>query len=193
MSGLFALKRLFLPTLSENGAMGKIYIELKWAVIFNIALLCWILLEKTLGYHEEPIADHWWISLLFAPFAILFYLLALREKRRRVYNGTMTWSQGFLSGTVLSIFIALLSPITQLIAFNYITPAYFNNVIEYSVTNDLMTRTRANEIFNINNYLWQAAFGVFGLGMILSALVAFFTRKSSKPTDKMPSESESHP
>lgn len=157
--------------------MKKVYIELKWAFIFTIAILCWMLLEKTLGWHEEQIADHQWLTLLFVPFAILLYLSAMREKRRRVYGGKMTWLQGFTSGVILTVFITLLSPLAQYVTHNYITPEYFNNVIEYSVTNDLMTRTKANEYFNINSYMWQSAIGALALGVATAAIVAFLVRK----------------
>jgi membrane glycosyltransferase len=136
-----------------------------------------MLLEKTLGWHEERIADHQWLTLLFAPFAILMYLLEMREKRRRVYSGKMTWLQGFISGVILSVFVALLSPLAQYITHEFIIPKYFNNVIEYSVTNDLMTRTKANEYFNINSYMWQSAFGALGFGIATAAIVAIFVRK----------------
>lgn len=157
--------------------MKKLTIEFKWAIIFTIAMLCWMLLEKTLGWHGERIADHWWLTLFFAPFAILMYLLAMREKRRRVYGGKMTWLQGFVSGVILSVFVALLSPLAQYITHHFITPEYFNNVIEYSVTNDLMTRSKANDYFNINSYMWQAAFGALGFGVATAAVVAIFVRK----------------
>lgn len=157
--------------------MKKIYIELKWGVIFTITILSWMLLEKTLGWHEEKIADHEWLTLLFAPFAIFMYLLEMREKRRRVYGGKMTWLQGFVSGLILTVFVALLSPLAQYITHNFITPKYFNNVIEYSVTNDLMTRTKANDFFNINSYMWQSALGALGLGIPTAAIVAIFVRK----------------
>jgi membrane glycosyltransferase len=157
--------------------MKKIYIEFKWAVIFTIALLSWMLLEKTLGWHEEQIADQWWLTLLFLPFAVLLYLLALREKRRRVYGGKLSWLQGFISGVILSVFVALLSPLAQYITQNYITPQYFNNVIEYSITNDLMTRNKANDYFNINSYIWQSILGALGFGITTAALVAIFARK----------------
>ena len=157
--------------------MKKIYIELKWGVIFTITILSWMLLEKTLGWHEEKIADHEWLTLLFAPFAIFMYLLEMREKRRRVYGGKMTWLQGFVSGLILTVFVALLSPLAQYITHNFITPKYFNNVIEYSVTNDLMTRTKANDFFNINSYMWQSALGALGLVIPTAAIVAIFVRK----------------
>lgn len=157
--------------------MKKLRFELKWAIIFNIALLCWMLLEKTLGWHEEPFADNWWLTLLFAPFGILLYLLALREKRRRVYDGKITYTQAFVSGVTMSVFIALLSPLTQYITHNYITEEYFNSVIEYSVTNELMTRFKVNEFFHIDNYIWQSVFGALGLGVLTSAITAFFVQK----------------
>ena len=37
--------------------MKKIYIEIKWAFIYSITLLAWMLLENTLGWHQERIAD----------------------------------------------------------------------------------------------------------------------------------------
>ncbi|MDN3724689.1 DUF4199 domain-containing protein [Aequorivita sp. SDUM287046] len=157
--------------------MKKIYIEFKWAIIFTVALLCWMLFEKTMGWHEEQIADHWWLTMFFAPIAILMYWLEMREKRRRAFEGKMTWLQGFLSGVILSVFVALLSPLAQFVTHNYVTPEYFNNVIEYSVTNEMMSRTKANDYFNINNYMWQAAFGALGFGVLLSAVVAILVRR----------------
>jgi len=157
--------------------MKKLKIEFKWAIVFTITLLAWMLLEKTLGWHEENIANHWWLTMLFAPFAIFIYLLAVREKRRRVYNKKMTWLQGFISGVILTVFVALLSPISQYITHNYITPEYFKTVIEYSVTNDLMTRTKANDYFNITHYMWQSVFGALVFGVGTAAIVAVFTRK----------------
>lgn len=157
--------------------MKKIKIELKWSVVFTITIILWMLLEKTLGWHEEQISDHYWLTMLFAPFAIFMYLLEMREKRRRVYSGKMTWLQGFVTGVILSVFIALLSPLSQYITHNFITPKYFNNVIEYSVTNDLMTRTKANDYFNINSYIFQSAIGALGFGIATAAIVAIFVRK----------------
>lgn len=159
--------------------MQKIYIELKWAVIFSIALLCWILLEKTMGSEDGGVEDFWWMTLLFGPFAILLYLLALREKRRRVYMGAMTWTQGFLSGLFISVFVALLSPLTVYVAQNIFTVDNFNAIAETSATNNLMSNTKMNDILNINNYRWQSAFGLLGLGIIISIISAFFVRKKS--------------
>lgn len=157
--------------------MKKIYIELKWSVIFSIALLCWILLEKTMGWQDERIVDLWWLTLLFGPFAVLLYLLALREKRRRVYDGKMTWTQGFVSGIIISVFVALLSPLTEYVVFNFFTPDNFNTIAESSVTNNLIANTKINDFLHINNYWLQSAFGLLVFGVVNSAIVALFVRK----------------
>ena len=157
--------------------MKNLKIEFKWAIIFTITTLAWIFLEKTLGWHDEKIADHYWLTLLFFPVAILMYLLALREKRRRYYAKKMTWLEGFLSGLMVSIFAAALSPLGQYITHHYITPEYFPNIIEYSVTNELMTIKKANAYFNMNNYTLESAIGSLLGGVFISGIAAIFVRK----------------
>ena len=111
--------------------MRNLKIEFKWAIIFTITTLAWMFLEQTLGWHDEKIADHYWLTMLYIPIAIFMYILALREKRRRFYNKPLTWRQGFLSGIVVSVFAAALSPLAQYLTHHYITPEYFPNIIEY--------------------------------------------------------------
>ena len=159
--------------------MKPIIIELKWAIIFTITMLAWMLFEKTLGWHDEQIADHYWLTLLFLPFAILMYVLVMREKRRRHYDKKMTWLQGFVTGTKMALFVALFSPMAQYITHNYITPEYFESVATYSVTNDLMSIEEANAYFNLNSYMLQSALGTLASGLVISALVAIFMRRSS--------------
>lgn len=157
--------------------MKAIIIELKWAIIFTITLLAWMLFEKTLGWHDEKIADHFWLTFLFIPFAVLIYVLVMREKRRRHFNKKLTWLQGFITGVKMAFFVALLSPLAQYITHNYITPEYFESVSQYSITNDLMSIEEANDYFNITNYMLQSAIGALGGGIVISALVAIFMRR----------------
>jgi len=160
--------------------MKKVQIEIKWAVVFTVMSLAWMLLEKTLGWHDEKIADHFWLTLLFLPFAFLMYLLAMREKRRRYYDRHITWKQAFTTGVVMSVFVALLSPLGQYLTHNYITPEYFVNVKNYSVTNEAMTIKKANEYFNISNYIMQAAIGALVGGVVISAIAALFVKRLRK-------------
>lgn len=130
-----------------------------------------------MGWNNDSVEDFWWLTLLFSPFAILLYLLALREKRRRVYDRKITWLQGFISGLLISLFVALLSPLTEYVAYNFFTPDNFNTIAESSVTNELMNKSKMNDVLNINNYRWQSAFGLLGFGIVISVIAAFFVRK----------------
>lgn len=160
--------------------MKSIRLELKWSIIFTLATLIWMMLEHTFGWDTEFIAERWWITLFFIPIGILFFYLALKEKRRRHYNGSITWLQAFGSGCLLSLFIALLSPLTQYISQEYIAPSYFGNIIAYSVDNRILTRQEAVENFHLQSYILQSAIGALVAGILTSAVVAIIIRRKQK-------------
>lgn len=107
------------------------------------------------------------------------YFLALKNKKQSFFNGLMNWKQGFISGMVLSVFIAILSPLAQYVISTYITPEYFNNVIEYAVESKKMTLKNAQGYFNLNSYMLQSAFGALAMGLVTSAAVAFFVKSKN--------------
>ncbi len=152
-------------------------IEIKWAIIFTIMMLLWMVVEKMSGLHDIYIADHALYSTFVAIPAIAIYVIALLDKRKNSYNGRMTYQQGFVTGFIITIFITLLTPLTQYITSTVISPDYFANVIEYAVDNNIMTREAAEAEFNLNNYLIMATVGSFVMGTITSLIVAIFTRK----------------
>ncbi len=156
--------------------MKKFSIEIKWGIIFSIVSLAWMFLEKGLGWHDENIAQHAIYTNFFAIVAIVLYVFALLDKKKNFYNGRMTWSQGFISGIVISIVVAILSPIGQYITHEFITPDYFDNVIEYSVKNEIYTREAAEEYFNLTSYIIQSFFFALVVGVVTSAIVAYFVR-----------------
>ncbi|MCH4821612.1 DUF4199 domain-containing protein [Gramella lutea] len=157
--------------------MKKFSIEIKWGIIFSIVSLAWMFLEKGLGWHDQNIAQHAIYTNFFAVVAIVIYVLALLDKRKNFFNGRMTWSQGFISGIVISIVVAILSPIGQYITHNFITPDYFNNVIEYSVESGTMEKEAAEEYFNLTSYIIQSFFFALVVGVVTSAIVAFFVKR----------------
>ncbi len=79
--------------------MRKYRIEIKWAIIFSVVMILWMLGEKILGLHDEYIADHSFYTSFFAIVAIGIYLLALYDKRKNYHNGFMSWQEGFKVGS----------------------------------------------------------------------------------------------
>ena len=114
--------------------MKRISIEIKWALIFVIIQLLWMLLERVAGLHGENIDKHAMFTNFFAIPAIAVYLIALLDKRKNHYGGFMTYGQGFISGVIITVIVTILSPLTQYIICTVISPDYFRNATEYAVS-----------------------------------------------------------
>ncbi len=152
-------------------------IEIKWALMFVVMSLLWMLLEKLFGLHSTHIDKHMYLTNLFAIPAILVYVLALKEKKKSYFNDKMTYLQGFVSGLIITLIVALLSPLTQWITSTIITPEYFPNVIAYSVeTGYHSSLEEAQAYFSLENYIIQSVVGAIVMGVVTSAIVAFFVR-----------------
>ena len=157
--------------------MKTITTEIKWAVIFTLVMLSWMFAERMVGLHDQHIDLHSVLTNLFAIPAILVYVFALRDKRQRDLQGVMTWRQGMLSGSIVSIVVALLAPGTQWFISTVISPHYFDNVIAYSVaTGYHASREEAEAYFNLGNYMIQSVVGALIMGLVTTAIVAVFVR-----------------
>ena len=156
--------------------MKKFTIEIKWAIIFSFVTLLWMILEHSLGWHNENIAKHAVYTNIFAVVAIAAYVMAIKDKKDNFFVGNMSFKQGFMSGVILSIFIALLSPIVNFITFKFIAPDFFENFINYTVTNKIQTQIQASAYFNLKSYLLQGFFGSLSMGVVTSAIVALFLK-----------------
>lgn len=163
--------------------MKNISIEFKWAIIFSLMGLGWMVLEKLCGLHSTYIDYHLYLTNLFAIPAIWVMVLALKDKKKKYYSGNMTYVNGLLSGIVLSVMIAAISPLTQWVTTYVITPEYFPNVIKRSVELGYYKTTAAAEAnFNYKNYATQGAIGALGMGVVTTAVAMIFlrTKLSSK-------------
>lgn len=157
--------------------MKNVKIEIKWAIIFSVVGLLWMVLEKLCGLHGKFIDYHLYLTNLFAIPAIIMMVMALKEKKKSFYQGQMSFKQGLVSGIVLSIFIALLSPVTQAITSYVITPEYFPNVIKRSVELGYYNTTaEAAANFNYQNYAIQGAIGALAMGILTTAIAMIFIR-----------------
>jgi len=157
--------------------MRKIAIELKWGIIFFAVILLWTVFEKSIGLHDEKIDKHYILTNFFAIPAIIIYVLALLNKRKWL-GGTMTWVQGFMAGLVIAFIVSLLSPVGQYLTHEYLSPDYFSNIIEYSVSQG-EDRTAMENYFTLSNYIKMSMVGALMMGAITSAIVAIFTRKNA--------------
>ncbi|MNU98695.1 hypothetical protein D3C71_888110 [compost metagenome] len=104
-------------------------------------------------------------------------VLALKDKKKNFYHGNMSYIQGLISGLVLSVIIALLSPLTQWIISYVITPEYFPSVIKRSVEiGYYKTTAEAEANFNYKNYAINSTIFAFIFGAITTVIAMIFIR-----------------
>src|SRR5699024_4763462 len=114
---------------------------------------------------------------LYAFPVILIFVIELQAKKTKDNNLQMSYKQGFISGLIITMIVTVLSPLTQWIVSTIITPQYFPNVIVHSLeTGYYNSIEEAEAYFNLNNYMVQSAIGAFVMGIITTAIVAFFVR-----------------
>lgn len=160
--------------------MEKYRIELKWAAIFAGVTIAWMILEKIAGFHDTFIDKHPIYTNFFAIPAIIVYVLALRDKKTRFYHDVMTYKQGLIAGLVMTAFVTILSPITQIIISQVITPEYFPNAINYAVSSGHLTQAEAEQYFSLGNYIIQGLIGAPIMGVVTSAIVALLIKTKKK-------------
>ena len=158
--------------------MKKYALEIKWGLIFTGVALLWMVFEKLMGWHGEKIEMHPVYTNFFAIIAITVFVFALRDKRRQL-GGVMNWKEGFIAGAIISVVVALLSPLSQYIVHAFLSPEYFPNAISYAVENGKMDQQAAAAYFSLKSYIVQAAIGGLIMGLITSAIVALFVRTTA--------------
>ena len=156
--------------------MSNFKLEIRWGVIFTLSLLAWMIIERLVGLHTTYIDKHPLYTSLFAIVAVVLYALALREKRRTDFGGRMNWAQGFITGVYISIVVAVLSPLNQLLIHKVVSPQFFTNAATHAVETGNMSAQEAGEYFSLSNYMVQSTIGALLMGIVTAAVVALFVR-----------------
>ncbi|HLA54605.1 MAG TPA: DUF4199 domain-containing protein [Flavobacterium sp.] len=159
--------------------MKNFSIEIKWGIIFTIASLLWMVLEKLVGLHDAFISRQLIYTNLFGFVAIAIYILAIMDKKKNFYHGNMDWQRGFLSGVIMAIVVACLNPLVNYITYTFISTNYFSEMINYQVSHNHMTLEKAQGIFNMDYYLYKDAIPDLSMGVVVSAVVALFLKTKS--------------
>lgn len=160
--------------------MQKIKTEVKWALIFVVMTLLWMVVEKVTGLTSTHIDKHYIFTNFIAIPAIAVYVFALLEKKKKDFGGNMSYKQGFISGLIITTIVTVLSPLTQYITSVVIVPEYFPNIIRHAVATGIMKQEDAEAYFNLKSYIMQGLIGAPVMGLITTAIVAAFTRTRAK-------------
>ena len=159
--------------------MKKFAIEIKWGIRYAYLWILWLFIEKSSGYYESKISDYALYSMLFTFVTIFVYYVAIKEKKKDFFKDEMSWKQGCVTGIFLTIVMAILTPLCQIIFHKAIAPEFFPNMIEYSVSKG-NSKEVAENYFNLSSFIIQNIFSTLSLGVVISAVVALFLQTKPK-------------
>jgi hypothetical protein len=157
----------------------KFEIELKWAVAYNVLFILWTALEKALGWHDVRVGMQPIYTNLFFLAVVPLYAVALLDKRKNCYHMQMTWAQGFISGTIMSVIAALINPVALSVSYQAVSPDFLANISHYYIVNHHFTAEKAAHYFSLRSYIIQNTSAGISFGVLISAVVALFVK--SKP------------
>lgn len=157
--------------------MEKYKIEIKWGLIFVVITLIWMVLERLFGFHDSNIEVHAIVTNFFAIPAIAIYVLALLDKKKNYYDGIMSYGQGFVSGVIITVIVTVLSPLTQYLTVEVISPGYFDNISAYAVQAGQMTQAQAESYFNLQSYMIQSLISTPIMGVVTTARIFYQIQK----------------
>ncbi len=160
--------------------MKKFSIEFKWAAIYMVISLLWTFLERTAGLHHENIANYAFVSLLFGVFGFALYWMCIFDKKANYYKGMMDWTRGFLSGLTLTVIIAVLSPLTTFVALEYVSPDFLDNMRRHYSAANSISASASQSMFTLQGQIMQSIFTVMSMGVVASAIIAWFARSKEK-------------
>ena len=164
--------------------MKKIGIEIKWAFVFIAVCIAWMSVERLLGLHDEHIDKYSFYTNFFSIAAIGVYVLALLDKRKRYYQGVMTFKQGFISGLIITLIVVLLNPFVQWFIYSIVTPDFYQNIIEHFTTSGEMTMEQAENYFKLSNYILRDFVVIPIMGGFSSAIISLFVKKKQGKQEK---------
>jgi len=162
--------------------MKKFAIEIKWGIIAVVFHLLWMVFEKQLGYHDSKIKWQMLFTMLIVFPMFVLYFFGIWEKKKSYYNNQMSWMQGFISAMIIAVVGVILSPMTQFITYEFISPNYFENIIDYTDSSNKLSLEAAQSNFNLSSAIWQNISAGLSTGLVIGALASYLLR--TKNTEK---------
>ncbi len=148
-------------------------IEIRWSFLYTIAYLLWMVFENKMGWHDSKIGLQPLYNLLFVPIGAFIIGLALFDKKRNYFKNEMNWKQGFISGIILAVLITVLNPVVLYITHTYISPNFFQNAINASVS-ETYTVVQAQAQYNLNTAISNSVFEKLSFGVVIAAIISYF-------------------
>ncbi|MDQ3192124.1 MAG: DUF4199 domain-containing protein [Bacteroidota bacterium] len=164
--------------------------EIKFGLTTGVLTAIWLYTEYVIGLHEKYIEYHPTVTLFAIFIPIVAIYLAIKEKRNKSQEASITYWQGVLTGFGVSLVAAFISILAQWFYLEVINPDWTEFMVE-------MTRIKAEEklsdpseierqvkaaeqYFSKANYLKQSFYAPLILGVVISLIEAAIIPKKVK-------------
>lgn len=161
-------------------------IEIKYGILIAVAGTIWLVLEYAFGFHGRYIELQPMVSAFAFLVPVIGLLFALKEIRRKKFDGRLPYWQGVKSGARVSLVTGVLNLLTQLFYHRLLNPNYFPFMIEKSreralaqgATGEALEQAvrNAEQYFNLSSYMLQASIGALVIGIVISMIIMAFLR-----------------
>lgn len=164
-------------------------IALKYGLLIVVFLFLWLTLEYMVGLRTDYVRFHPLATLLSLVIPLLFLYYGMREAQKS-YRGVeeFTYGKAFQTGILITLVVAVLSPIGQWLFFSVLAPDFFDsmqpNVEAQKLSQDIdaeVARREGEEPMYLSAYLMQSALGYLIAGVVMSAILAIFVRDKALP------------
>lgn len=147
-------------------------IEIKWAVIFSVVTLLWLVFEKMIGLHDQHLDNQMRYMAILGILYLALYYLGLRDKKVHFYGGSINFKEGLKFALVMSLATALLAIIVQYIFITVISPEYMPNMIKYMVAHGRFDQKSAENFYTMANQMKNSAYTNLVMGVFFGAISA---------------------
>ena len=159
--------------------LNKNKLEIKYGVVIGVLVVIWLLLEYIIGLHNKHHDIFLIVTNLVLIIPVVGIYKALSRKKNIILNGTLTFSQGFISGLKISILYALIGGLGQYLYHKFINPFYFDLMISKSQEKGVSTN-QAENYFNVYSYVSSVVFSYLIFGIIVSLIISLILRTKKK-------------
>lgn len=168
--------------MSDINATSSYMLEIKYAIMASGFIFLWLILELVLGAHSTNMQYYPFFVLgsLFVPAAGILMPIW----RRKMYSMQgLRFEEAFKSGLIVTGILTIMLPVIYFIFFNFIGPDLFENIRSFAYSRahrfglrPNVAMSRAEQLFNLRNYLLAGFFGMMVYGSLIAGLGGYLFR-----------------
>ncbi len=121
-------------------------LELRYSLLTGLGICAYIIVEYLLGWHTTKVEVGETSGYFAIIIPLITYYLALKEKRDKENNGSLSFSSGFLTETLISFGVAFIIMIFMYFYMSRINPDWMEFGMEYQKMKMIANGTSPEEV-----------------------------------------------